>query len=50
MGEVRRGDGKRNVFWRWARNWPAPAPVHTTRRALPKVPKCRRFDSGLFEC
>ena len=34
MGEVRRDDGKRNMFWRSARSWPAPTPVHNARRRL----------------
>ena len=32
MGEVRRDDGKRNMFWRSARSWPAPTPVHNAQR------------------
>src|ERR1700730_17207225 len=31
-GEVRRDDGKRNIFWRSARSLPAPTPVHNARR------------------
>ena len=34
MGEVRRDDGKRNMFWRSARSRPAPTPVHNARRRL----------------
>jgi hypothetical protein len=40
MGEVRRDDGKRNIFWRSARNWPAPTSVQNAHgtSGLPKMP------------
>src|SRR3977135_1482700 len=34
MGEVRRDDGKRNMFWRSGSRGPAPTPVHNARRRL----------------
>jgi hypothetical protein len=49
MGEVRRDDGKRNMFWRSARSWPPrhPSTMRGGASRLPKVPDRRRF--GLEE-
>src|SRR4029077_2444818 len=43
MGEVRRDDGKRNIFWRSARYWPAPPSVQNAHgtSGLPKMPTRR---------
>jgi hypothetical protein len=49
MGEVRRDDGKRNMFWRSARSWPPrhPSTMRGGASRLPKVPDRRRL--GLEE-
>ena len=36
MGEVRRDDGKRNMFWRSARSWSTSTPVPAAPHACQK--------------